>query len=355
MARQPASAQLNERARNVLKELIQEYVRGSKPVGSRRLARNYSERLSPATIRNVMADLETVGLLTRPHTSAGRVPTAKGYRFYVDSLLNTRELPTREVDRIKQSLENETDPGELMNKTSQVLSRLSNNVGFVLAPPLSHADMKHIEFVRIAPQRILVILVTESGLVEHRLIQLDQDLRQRELDQAGRYLIAHFQGKTLLEIRRELLRLMLEEKSLYDRMLKNVILLGTASLVNCEGGEDEESEVYLGGTAGIMQKPELADLNRMIALFETFEEKSRLVKIITECLKANSSGPTVRIGLEKHIPGMQDWALISSPYLYNHKVIGSLGILGPSRMEYEKAISLVDYVAKFFGKLLSSN
>lgn len=355
MTGQQPSAILNERARSVLKALIREYVRGSKPVGSRRLAKHYWEGLSSATIRNVMAELENVGFLTQPHTSAGRVPTAKGYRLYVDSLLDTRDLPSREIDRIRQSLENEADPGELMSKTSQILSLLSNNVGFVLAPPISHAAMKHIKFVRIAQQRILVILVTGSGLVQHRLIQIEPDLTQRELDQAGRYLIAQFEGKTLLDIRRELLRLMLEEKSLYDRMLKNVILLGAASLVKCEGEEAEESEVYLGGTARIMQKPELADIKSMTALFETFEEKSRLVKIISECLKTVSSSPTVRIGLEKHIPGMGDWALISSPYLYNHKVIGSLGILGPSRMEYEKAISLVDYVAKLFGKLLSKN
>jgi heat-inducible transcriptional repressor len=299
--------------------------------------------------------LEKVGFLTQPHTSAGRVPTAKGYRFYVDSLSDTRQLTTREVDRIKQSLEQETDPGELMSKTSQVLSTLSNNVGFVLAPPISRAAMKHIKFVRIAKRRILVVLVTSSGLVQHRLIRIDQDLPQGELNQAGRYLVAHFEGRTLLEIRLELLRLMMEEKSLYDRMLQNVTLLGTASLVQYEGEENEEAEVYLGSTASMIRKPELADIKKMTVLFETFEEKSRLVKIVTECLKANSSGPTVRIGLEKHLPGMRDWALISSPYLYDQKSMGSLGILGPSRMEYDKAISLVDYVAKLFGKLLNSD
>ena len=355
MVRQRSSANLSERARDVLKTLIRDYVQDGEPVGSRRLAKNYREGLSSATIRNVMADLEKVGFLTQPHTSAGRVPTARGYRFYVDSLLDTRQLPTQEVDRIKQSLERETDPGELMSKTSQVLSALSKNVGFVLAPPISHAPMKHIKFVRIAQNRILVVLVTGSGLVQDRLIQVDQDFSQRELNQAGRYLVAHFEGKTLLEIRVELLRLMVEGKSLYDRMLKNVVLLGAASFVRAKGEEDEELEVYLGSAASIMQKPELANINRMTVLFETFEEKNRLVKIVTECLKANSSGPTVRIGLEKHIPGMRDWALISSPYLQDQKAIGSLGILGPSRMEYDKAISLVDYVAKLFGKLLNRN
>ncbi|MFQ5928257.1 MAG: heat-inducible transcriptional repressor HrcA [Acidobacteriota bacterium] len=353
MAKQQHSEDLNERACDVLQVLIREYVRDGKPVGSRRLAKIHGEGLSPATIRNVMADLEEMGFVTQPHTSAGRVPTVKGYRFYVDSLLETKRLASQEVDRIKRSLEQETDPGELMSKTSQILSALSSNVGFVLAPPISLAAMKHIEFFRISRQRILVILVTGTGLVQHRLIHLDQDLTQGELDQAGRYLVTHFEDKALLEIRDELLTLMLEEKSLYDRMLKNVILLGSASLMKSE--DDQESEVYLGGTSRIIQKPELADINRMIALFQTFEEKSRLVKIITECLKSNPSGPTVTIGLEKHIPEMGDWALISSPYVYQQRMLGGLGVLGPSRMEYEKAISLVDYVAKLFGKLLSAN
>ncbi len=345
----------DERPREVLKAIVREYVRSGKPVGSRHLAKAYREGLSSATLRNVMADLEEKGLVTQPHTSAGRIPTAEGYRFYVDCIESTRKLPNRQAARIKESLEPETDPGELMNKTSQLLSSLSDNVGFVLAPPVSTGTMKHIKFIRNSQQRILVILVTGSGLVQHRLLQMDQDFAQSELDQAGRYLVAHFEGKTLVEIRAELVGLMLEEKSLYDRLLMNAVPLVTPSLVKPVVEVDEWTEVYLGGTTRIIQKPELADINRMIALFQTFEEKGRLVKIITECLKTSSSEPSVRIGLGKDIPGMRDWALVSSPYVHNQKVMGGLGILGPSRMEYEKTISLVGYVAKLFSELLPEN
>jgi len=209
--------------------------------------------------------------------------------------------------------------------------------------------------VKIARRRILVILVTGTGLVQHRLIHLDQKLTQGELNQAGRYLVTHFEGKTLREIRDELVRLMMKERSLYNRILQNVILLGSAGLMRSEDGEDDESEVYWGSTAGIVQKPELADINRLVVLLRTFEEKRRIVKIINQCLKTNPKGPTVTIGLEEHIPEMGDWALISSPYVGKQGISGSLGILGPSRMEYEKAISLVDYVAKLFGKLMSTN
>jgi heat-inducible transcriptional repressor len=346
-------AELSERSRSLLRELIREHIRTGQPVGSRRLARLSRETLSPATIRNVVADLEEMGFVEQPHTSAGRVPTEKGYRFYVDTLLQTRTLSGKEVDRIRESLEKETDPDKLMDKTSQVLSVVSSNIGFVLAPPMALAVMKHIEFVRIAERRILVVLVTGGGLVHHRLIQADEDFQQAELQQASVYLVSSFEGRTLHEIRDELLKLMSEEKALYDRLLRSVIVLGSASLIQ-QDTVAHASELYLGGTTKVIQKPELADINRMIALFENFEEKSRLVKILSECLKSSSAGPVVTIGLEKHLPGLGDWALVASPYSHQG-LTGTLGVIGPSRMEYEKAISLVDYVAKLFGEILSRN
>ena len=355
MDKKQKSNGLDTRSREILRCLVREYIHSGSPVGSRRLAKVHSEGLSSATIRNVMADLEEGGFLRQPHTSAGRVPTDKGYRFYVDSLLETRKLSKKEVSRIKGTLEQETDPADLMAKTSQILSTFSDNVGFVLAPPISLAVLKYIEFVKISRNRVLVILVTGPGLVEHRLIQLNEVVTQSDLDQAGRYLGTHFQGRTLFEIRDELLSLMSEEKSRYDRILQHAILLGSATLMQSEVDVEEGAGVYLGGAAQVIQKPEMNDINRMIALFETFEEKSRLVKIINECVKSNPEGPTVTIGLEEHIPRMHDWALISSPYLHNHKVMGGLGILGPSRMEYARAISLVDYVAELFGELLDGN
>ena len=355
MAKKEQSKALNRRERDVLRVLIREYIRNGRPVGSSRLAKLHWEQLSPATMRNAMASLEEMGFVAQPHTSAGRVPTAKGYRFYVDALLQEKQLSKQEFSLIRKSLGQQIDPGELMTKTSQVLSSFSNNLGFVLVPPISRAVLKHIEFVRLSARRILVILVTGAGLVQHRIIRWEKDLTQTDLDQAGLYLSTHFKGKTLLEIRDELLRLMSEEKSLYDRSLKNVVLLGSAGLMRIETEEREEASVYLVGASRIVQKPEMANINRMIALFKTFEEKNRLVNIINECLKVNPSGLTVTIGLEKHLPAMRDWALVTSPYLHNRKIMGGLGILGPSRMEYDRAISLVAYVAKLFGELLDNN
>lgn len=237
-----------------------------------------------------------------------------------------------------------------MARASQVLSTFSDNVGFVLVPPMSRAVMKHIEFVRLSPRRILVILVAKNGSVQNKIIEVEDKVSQENLDQASTYLVRHYEGKTLAEIRRDLLRLLSEGQVLYSRMLKTAVLLGSQSF--CEDGTlEEESKVYLGGTSHILEKAGLAE-GQMIALFQTLEEKERLVRILTECVRQDQSGPTVTIGLEKHLPEMKNFALISAPYIFDAATTGSLGILGPSRMEYEKAMSLVDFVARIFGDLL---
>lgn len=351
---QPPSS-LDERSRNVLKAVIEEYVRAGRPVGSRRLSRIYREKLSPATLRTVMADLEEAGFLTQPHTSAGRIPTQEGYRRYVRSLLRTKGLPADQLGQIRKCLEEETDPQELMNKTSRLLSTYSNNIGIVLPPPLSRAILRHIEFVRIAERRILVILVSRSGLVQRRFVRLDEDFTQTELDQAGRFLVEHFSGHSLPEIRSELIRMMSRERALYDRLLKTAILVGSATLSASDEEQADETQVYLGGTARVLRSLEAADMDRLIALLQTFEERNRLVKIISECLRETSHGPSVTIGLENHIPGMRDWTLITSSYRCDGQPSGTLSILGPSRMEYDRAISLVDYVARLFGQIMGNN
>jgi len=344
--------ELGERPRKVLKALIREYVRVGKPVGSRRLSKIYSEKLSPATLRNVMSDLEEAGFLSQPHTSAGRVPTQRGYQFYVQSLLRARRLSEQEIDEIRRSLEEESDLSDLMKKTSQLLSAYSNSIGIVLSPPISQVIMKHIEFIKFSEGRVLVVLVGMAGLVQQRMIRVEERLTQSELDQAGKYLVENFKGSNLVEIRTGLLRLMREERALYDQLLRNVILLGSAAMVTSEKSEDEESQVYFGGTSRVIRRLENSEIDRLISLLQTFEEKNRLVRIITECLKLDRAGPTVTVGLEAHIPGMRNWSLITSAYSFDRYTNGSLAVLGPSRMEYERAIGLVDCVAGLFGDIL---
>lgn len=343
---------LTERARSVLKNLIKEYVRTGRPVGSRRLAKLDPEGMSPATIRNVVADLEEMGFVTQPHTSAGRIPTARGYRLYVDALLESHKLSSTDVTLIRESIEIENDAGELMTKTSRILSALSSNLGFVVSPPLSSTVMRRIEFIRIAPGRILAIVVTQQGLVQHRTVQLDQDFERIELEQASRYLDTHFSGRTLGEIRDELHERMKEEKALYDRLLRNVILLGSVGLSTSDE-ESSDAEVYFGTASTLIQKPEMSDVDRIMTLLRTVEEKGRLARLISECLRVEPSRPMVTIGMGDLIPEMEDWTIIACPYRCDDQTTGSLGVIGPPRMEYGRAISLVDYVAKLFGKRLS--
>ena len=250
-------------------------------------------------------------------------------------------------------LEQETDPGDLMVQTSQILSRLSNNLGFVLAPPQSVSVLKRIEFVKISSRRILAILVTRAGLVQSRLIATSRRLNQEDLDRAGRCLQDQFEGQTLSHIRRELRRL--RSGSVQDsRPRTDAIRLGSASLVGPGQNPGSDSEVYFGGTSRLLQQPELNDQDRAAGLFRTMEKKSQLAEVLTRRLDADQPAPRVTLDLDRHIPEMRGWAMISSPYLYRERVAGSLGILGPRRMKYDKGISLVGYVARLFGQILSA-
>lgn len=345
-------AVLSERARALLKSLIQEYIQTGEPVGSRRLSKISEEELSPATIRNIMSDLEEDGFLSQPHTSAGRIPTEKAYRFYVDTLVDRAKLSKRDISEIERALgSGDPSAADLMSRASHVLSEGSNNVGFVLAPPLSQMVLKHAAFLRLADKRVLVIVVGQSGLVQNRVIQIDDDITQQELDFAGKYLVANFASLTLPQIRRRLVQLMSEEKALYDKMLQKVVRLSTAGLGETEGNGD----VYVEGTTRLMRNPEFADVQRMIEIFEMFEQKSRLVKIISECIHSDNIGPKVAIGVESLPAGAQSIALIVSPYSFGDQMQGTLGILGPTRMEYARVIPLVEYVAKVFERILNQN
>ena len=341
-----------QRAQKLLNLLVSEYIHTGRPVGSKILASLHEEGVSPATIRALLGRLEKAGFLSQPHTSAGRVPTSKGFQFYIDGLHTTPALPSQEVVRIRQMLEQETDPGHLMYKTSQILSKHSDNLGFVLAPPQSVSVLKHIEFVKISTRRILAILVTSAGLVQNRLIASKWDLTQPDLDRAAKSLLKAFEGHTLSQIRKKLQSLQSRDK-LEDCPGKDAIRLGSASLVRSR--QEPGNETTVGGTSRILRQPELSNQERAASLFRAMEKKSRLARILTESLEAEQPAPKVTLDLDRHIPEMRGWAIISSPYLYQERVAGSLGILGPVRMKYEKGISLVEYVARLFGQILSSD
>jgi len=340
---------IDARAEEILKKIIVNYILTGEPVGSRTLSKLSREGLSPASIRNVMADLEENGFLTHPHTSAGRIPTDKGYRYYVDGLLDPVRLAPKERSLIDESLSRAASEfGDVMEIIPKLLSRLSHQVGYVITTPIREAVLKHIEFVGLDQRRILCVFVDRGGVVSHRMIQVEEDYAQKDLDRAGRYLVEEFAGLTLAEVRTRLVRLMAEEKAAFDRLLKSVINLGTRYL----DAERDERRLVIEGTTNIMKHPEFADMDTMRRLFETFEEKHHLVDLLDRCLEA--PGVRVVIGSEAEDPALRSLALVASPYQVDQRSTGIVGLLGPTRMEYERAVALVDYISRLLSSLLTS-
>jgi heat-inducible transcriptional repressor len=343
---------LNERIREILHWVIATFIVTGKPVGSRKIARQSREQLSAATVRNIMADLEGMGYLQQPHASAGRVPTDKAYRFYVDYLMKRRDISLRDRSMIDRDLRNNDSAEHLMARTSQVLSRISKNVGIVVSPPISRVALKHLHFVRLTENRILVILVSRSGIVQNRVIHYGEEVSPAELDQAARYIEDHFKDRTLFEIRNEILKMIQKEQALYDKFMQRIITLSTQAF--SDTGNELDAEVYLDGASNLIKTPEFSDINKMKLLFETIEQKSRLAALISRCIEADTQEVRITIGAENALQGIEDCTLITSRYVVDEKTHGSLGILGPTRMEYARAVSLVDYVARLFGRVLET-
>jgi heat-inducible transcriptional repressor len=344
------SRPLEERNREILKLIIRSYVTSGEPVGSRTLAKSMDWRFSPATIRNVMADLEDEGYLAQPHTSAGRIPSEKGYRFYVDHLADSGRLSRSDERYVSRMLAESDSPEDVMSRASVVLSTISKNVGIVIAPPMGATILKHIEFLDLSDGKILVIFVSTSGVVQRKLIRVGERYTQEELDKAGRYLVEKFSGKTLTEIRNELLRMMQAERSLFDRMLSLLQIWGEtlSQPASAEG-------IYLQGATNIINQPEFADVERMRMLFQMFEEKGRLVKILNECIASSPpEGVRIVIGSELGVPNMRDFTLITASYASMDHTTGFLGIIGPTRMEYERGISIVEYLGRLVGEMINA-
>ena len=364
----PDSNQTNEkkshipdtRGQVILSAIINEHFVTGEPIGSKIIAEKFDNvsGLSSATIRNVMSELEDFGLLEQPHTSAGRVPTDKGYRFFVDNLLGVLSLSNEDLRMINEELglseANSPDtPDRLMKKTSQLLSALSNNVGIVVSPSLAKDRLQHIEFVNLSDKRILVVLVSAPNIVHNKIIRLKETFTNEELERTARYLNVEFSGKSLAEIRTAILKLMHEETALFDKLLQTAMIICSQSI---ESEEDNLGDVYVDGTSNMLIKRDFADMERLRQLIRTIEEKSRLVQILTECIARDASlrgNVQVVIGSENTASSLQNCTLITAPYrIGNGEAMGTLSVLGPTRIEYARMISIVSYVAKILEKLV---
>ena len=343
---------LGDRTQQILRLLIRTYIMSGEPVGSGTLSRNFDGNLSSATIRNIMAELEEAGYLTHPHTSAGRVPSEKGYRYFVDSLPDSGKVSKSSERLITRMLEDSDTPEDMMSRASYLLSTLSRNIGIVIAPPLAATQLKHIEFLDLGDGKVLVIFVSNLGALQRKVIRIHERYPQEELDRAGRFLVEKFWGRTLIEIRNELLQMMEEERSAYDRMLNLLRTWKDALETENELAPDGE---FVQGTANILNQPEFADVDRMKNLFQMFEEKGRLVRILNECIASNpTTGVRIAIGSELGIPSMRDFTLITSSYPSRDNTVGFLGIIGPTRMEYERGISVVAYLGRLVGEKINA-
>ena len=358
--RADASRSIDPRMEGLLAALIKEHLITGEAVGSRVLSDRFAHGYgwSPATIRNVMGELEEAGFVEQPHTSAGRVPTDTGYRYYVDNMLGEARLSRGDLKAIDDlfsvgDIDAVASPDRLMEAASHVLSALSENVGIVISPSLAENRLKHIEFVELPDKRILVVLVSTSGIIHNKVIRTtEEDLTQEELNRTARYLNTEFSGKSLSSIRAEIVELMKEEKALYDRLLQNAVLLCERSL---EG--EEASDVYVDGASNILTKPDFADIERMRELFRTFEEKSRLIKILNQCISHDSAyfaDVHVVIGREHPASSLQDCALITAPYRAgSNERVGTLSVVGPMRIEYARIMAMVNYMARLIEHRLS--
>ncbi len=351
----------DSRGRSILSAIINEHFLTGEPVGSKTVAEKFARvsRMSPATIRSVMGELEELGMLEQPHTSAGRIPTDLGYRFFVDNLLGVLSITNEDLQRIGDEFglnfgDHPDAPDRLMERTSQLLSALSNNVGIVVSPSLASDRLQHIEFVNLSDNRILVVLVSAPNIVHNRIIRLKLSFSKEELEKTANYLNAEFIGKSLSEIRAEILRLMHEEKAVFDKLLQTAVILCSQSI---EDDPDQQGEVFVDGTPNILSKTDFADLERLRDLLSTIGERSRLLQILNECVRRDASaqgGVQVVIGSENRTPSFRNCTLISAPYrIGDSSAVGTLSVLGPTRIEYARMISIVSYVARTLEMVMS--
>src|SRR5580700_3075698 len=341
---------LSERAQQLLRALIENYIRDGQPVGSRVLSRDSGLQLSSATIRNVMADLEEWGFVTSPHTSAGRIPTDKGYRFFVDTLLQVKPLDGAAVTEIRRQLDGTHDNKKaLVAAASQLLSSVTHLAGVVTVPRTPVAATTQIEFVALSENRVLVILVFDDREVQNRIIQLERRYSAEELKRASNYLNSQLRGRTLGEVRQEILRQLSEAHAHMNQIMLDAISVAQQVF---DAGGDGRLEYVIKGETNLMGVAELTSVEKLRRLFEAFNEKRDFLHLLDHSLRAD--GVQIFIGHESGYRILDDCSVVTAPYADGDSVVGVLGVIGPTRMAYERVIPIVDLTAKLLGAALNS-
>jgi heat-inducible transcriptional repressor len=338
---------LDDRAKRLLKALVERYIADGQPVGSRTLAKAAGLELSPATIRNVMSDLEELGLIASPHTSAGRIPTARGYRLFVDTMLTARrdQLQTPNEMATTGSIE-AGQPQRVLSHAAQMLSSLSQFVGVVVAPRRASV-FRHIEFLSLSERRVLVIIVSPDGDVQNRIIHTQVNFTQSQLLEAANFLNAHYAGLTMEAVRE---RLKTEVEALRGEiadLMKAAVDIGAESA-------DEQDDLVVSGERNLLSVSEFSsDMGNLRRMFDLFEQKTQLIRLLD--VSAQADGVRIYIGGESQVVPYEDLSVVAAPYEVNGRVVGTLGVIGPQRMPYERMIQIVDVTSKLVSNALSHN
>lgn len=348
-------SELSARDQEVLRAVVNTFVETGEPVGSRTLSKRIAIGMSPATIRNVMSDLAESGYLTKPHASAGRLPTDLGYRVFVDALMESHRITSEEQASIRQSYAKGLSQVEqVVVQASKILSELTNQAGIALLPGREQLQFQHIQFIRMTSQRILVVVVSKSGVVQNRVVQSDEDFSQGELDRISRYLNDKFSGLSLREIREKVLEQMGQERDYIDLLYKRAADLSRLTFLEDEESPDPSGDsLFVEGASRVYSQPDFAsDFEKLQNLYRAFEEKGKIVRILDGCL--DTEDVSVLIGSENDIEGMSDCSLVAHSYFIDDRPLGTIGIIGPKRMRYDRMVSLVEWTADAMSRFLSS-
>ncbi len=342
---------LSERAQSVLKGLIRRYIDDGTPVGSRTLAKESDLAFSSATIRNVMADLEDYGLIHAPHTSAGRIPTVKGYRFFINSLLKVGPMNNQSLGQLTERLSGISDPNSILTGATEMLSQITSFAGIVSIPGNSRAHIRQIEFLKLSEQRVLAILITEDGQVQNKVLTAHREYSDSELVEAANFFNAEYSTKSLDGVRVQLLNhLKRDHKSMHKEMRTAVKMAG--QLFDDDDPQDSDN-VLVSGENNLLSIPEFSELNKLRELFDTLKTKQVLFDLLQKSMF--TEGVNIFIGEESGYEPFRDCSVIAAPYEIDHQRVGVLGVIGPTRMQYDEVISAVDVTAKLMGSALSAN
>lgn len=343
----PKTPEMGERAQHLLRVLVDNYIREGMPVGSRTLSRASGLELSPATIRNIMADLEELGFVNSPHTSAGRVPTIKGYRFFVDTLVKLSPPNDAELERLRQDLDEAAgDPQAVALSASTLLSTVTRFAGVVTVPRRQHMSLRQIEFLPLSDQRVLAILVLNDREVQNKILDVHRDFTESELRQAANYLTEQFGGKDLRQVRNALLRELRATRESMNAMMVDAIQMAEKVFP----GDAQAGDFVLAGETNLLEFDEFADLGKLRSLFEAFSRRSDILHLLDKSL--NADGVQIFIGQESGYELLDSVSIVAAPYSADDDRMGVIGVIGPTRMAYERVIPIVDITAKLLGRAL---